>query len=125
MRPVGSAKRILLADDDPKLRELIRATLEGYFELLEAVDGEEALKISREEKPDLILLDIMMPKLDGFEVCRRLKSDDSTGSIKVIMLTARAAKEDIRRGEEVGADAYFVKPFSPKALLDKVNEVLS
>ena len=118
-------KRILLADDDPKLRELMRVTLEGDFELLEAVDGEEALRISQQEKPDLILLDIMMPKLDGLEVCRRLKNDDSTSSIRVVMLTAKGAKEDIRRGKEAGAEAYFTKPFSPRALLDKVNEVLS
>lgn len=117
-------KRILLADDDPKLRELMRITLEGEFELLEAEDGEAALRISQEENPDLILLDVMMPKLDGFEVCRRLKNDDSTSSIRVIMLTARAGREDRRQGQEAGADDYFVKPFSPKALLDKVHEVL-
>jgi len=118
-------KKVLVADDDPKLRELIRITLEGEFDLLEAEDGEAALKISQQESPDLVLLDVMMPKLDGFEVCRRLKASSSTNSIRVIMLTARAGREDRRRGQEAGADDYFIKPFSPKALLDKVHEVLS
>lgn len=118
------SRTILFVDDDPKIRELMRATLEFDFSLLEAEGGEKALEMLKAQKPDLILLDIMMPGMDGFEVCRRIKLDSETSDIPVIMLTAKGEDEDKERGRQVGADSYFTKPFSPKALLDKVNEFL-
>jgi DNA-binding response OmpR family regulator len=113
--------RVLLADDDAALRRLIGATLgEDNFELLQAIDGEQALQVAREQRPGLVLLDVRMPRLDGFEVCRQLKSDPTTASIKVVMLTARGGDVDRVHAREVGADDYFSKPFSPVQLLDRV-----
>lgn len=117
-------KKILIADDSVHIRDLMRATLEADFFLVEAANGEEALKKGRKEKPDLILLDVKMPRKTGIEACRQLKADPATKNIPVVMLTALKSSEDIRRGKEVGADAYFTKPFSPRALLDKVNGIL-
>jgi two-component system phosphate regulon response regulator PhoB len=115
----------LLVDDNEGLRRLIGTTLgTEHFELLEAVDGEEALLIARQQHPDLVLLDVNMPKLDGFEVCRHLKSEPETSGIKVVMLSARSADTDRARGREVGADDYFMKPFSPIQLLNKVYALL-
>jgi DNA-binding response OmpR family regulator len=123
---VASRKRVLLADDDPALRRLIGTTLGTVdFELLQAVDGEEALRISREQRPQLVLLDVNMPKMDGFEVCRRLKAEPETAGIKVVILSARGAEVDRAQGREVGADDYFIKPFSPVQLLNKVYALLA
>jgi DNA-binding response OmpR family regulator len=122
---VAAKRRILLADDDPGLRRLIGTTLGTEdFELLHATDGEEALAIARQQRPELVLLDVNMPKLDGFEVCRSLKSDAETAGIKVVMLTARGADVDRAKGREAGADDYFIKPFSPVQLLNKVYALL-
>jgi two-component system phosphate regulon response regulator PhoB len=118
-------KKILVADDDPTIRLLVNATLRrDSYQLMEAVDGEQTLEVARAEHPDLILLDVGMPKLDGFEVCRRLKSDPDTGAIHIVMLTARAQAAERELGDEVGADGYFTKPFSPLALLDTISDVL-
>ena len=118
-------RRVLLADDDPGLRRLIGTTLGTEdFDLLQAVDGEEALQIARQQHPELVLLDVNMPKLDGFEVCRHLKSEPETSGIKVVMLTARSEEVDRARGREAGADEYFTKPFSPVQLLNKVYALL-
>jgi DNA-binding response OmpR family regulator len=121
----GPKRRVLLADDDPALRRLIHTTLGTTdFELLQAQDGEEALQIAREQHPELILLDVNMPKLDGFAVCQRLKGAPETAAIKVVMLTARGADADRAKGRAAGADDYFVKPFSPVQLLNKVYALL-
>jgi CheY-like chemotaxis protein len=117
-------KKILIADDSAHIRDLMRATLEADFSLVEAVNGEEALAKARKEKPELALLDVVMPRKTGVEVCRRLKADPATKNIPVVMLTAMKSREDIREGRAAGADAYFTKPFSPRALLDKVNGIL-
>src|SRR6266852_6190044 len=118
-------RRILLADDDPGLRRLIGTTLGTEdFEVLQAVDGEEALRIAQQERPELVLLDVNMPKIDGFQVCRSLKTDPTTASIKIVMITARATDDDRARGREAGADDYFIKPFSPIQLLNKVYALL-
>src|ERR1700730_16837463 len=110
----GLKRRVLLADDDPGLRRLIGTTLGTQdFDVLYAVDGEEALRMARQHHPELVLLDVNMPKLDGFEVCRYLKNDAETAGIKVVILTARGADVDRARGREAGADDYFIKPFSP------------
>jgi two-component system phosphate regulon response regulator PhoB len=118
-------RRVLLADDDPSLLRLISTTLgTGDFDLLQALDGQEALELAQRERPDLILLDINMPRLDGFQVCEQLKQDPQTAGIKVVMLTARGSEADRARGRECGADDYFVKPFSPIQLLNKVYALL-
>jgi DNA-binding response OmpR family regulator len=122
---VASKRCVLLADDDPGLRRLIGTTLgTDDFDLLHATDGQEALDIARERRPELVLLDVNMPKLDGFEVCRSLKNEPETAGIKVVMLTARGADVDRARGRDAGADDYFIKPFSPVQLLNKVYSLL-
>ncbi len=120
-------KKILIVDDEEKVRKLVEVTLSvGKLEILHAGSGNEALKIARQTKPDLILLDIMMPgKLDGFDVCRLLKKDPDTKDIYVIMLTAKGQQADKERGLAMGADDYFVKPFSPMELMDKIDKVLA
>src|SRR5438132_7379973 len=121
----ASKRRVLLADDDPGLRRLIGTTLgTDDFELLQATDGEEALAIARQHHPELVLLDVNMPKLNGFEVCRQLKAQPETADIKIVMLTARGTDVDRAHGREVGADDYFIKPFSPVQLLNKVYALL-
>lgn len=116
--------KLLIADDEPGIRSLVRMTLEhDSYEILEASDGDEAIRLAREQHPELILLDVQMPGLSGLEVCRMLKDDPSTADIIVVMLTARAQQSDLKSGAESGADAYFTKPFSPVALMRKVDEV--
>ena len=119
-------KKILLADDEPAVRRLVMATLadESRYQILEAGDGAQALALARAERPALVLLDVNMPEMDGFEVCRALKSDAATRTIVVVMLTAMAQPADRERGLAAGADGFFTKPFSPLALLEKVEEVL-
>ena len=116
---------VLIVDDDEDTRVLVEATLRDVrYRTLTARDGEEALKIVRTDRPVLVLLDVMMPGMDGFEVCRLLKNEPANAGIKVVMVTARTQRSDRARGREVRADEYFTKPFSPLALLDKVDEVL-
>jgi two-component system alkaline phosphatase synthesis response regulator PhoP len=117
---------VLVADDMPDLRLLVRSALrhEG-IRVLEACNGDEALAIARRERPDLILLDVAMPALDGFSVCRALRGDPNTSGLKVLMLTARAQKADRARGAEVGADGYLTKPFRHQALLEAVRQLLA
>ena len=119
-------KKVMIADDEEELLALMLATLEGGegFKVLLARDGAEALEMARREKPDLLFLDIMMPKLNGYEVCRELKKDPATASLTIIMLTALAQDSERAKAMEAGADDYFTKPFSPTALLNKVEEVL-
>jgi two-component system phosphate regulon response regulator PhoB len=121
----GPRRRVLLADDDPALRRLIGTTLGNKdFDVLHAADGEEALRMAQQQHPELVLLDVNMPKLDGFAVCQYLKSDPETAGIKVVMITARATDTDRARGRAVGADDYFIKPFSPIQLLNKIYALL-
>jgi len=120
-----SKKRILLVDDEPALVELIKIRLEANgYEILTAGDGQQALDTARKEMPDLIILDLMLPKIDGYKVCRMLKFDEKYKKIPVLMFTARAQESDKKLGEEVGADGYIVKPFEPSALLSKIKEFL-
>lgn len=121
-----SKRTVLLADDDPALRRLVGATLGSeQFELLGAGDGDETLEIARRDRPALILLDINMPKRNGLDVCRLLKGDPETADIKIVMLTASGSETDRQNAFAASADDYFVKPFSPIALLDKVYALLS
>ncbi|MBA7652244.1 Alkaline phosphatase synthesis transcriptional regulatory protein PhoP [subsurface metagenome] len=119
-------KKILIADDKPEAVELVRVSLEGEdYEIVGASNGKEALKRARLERPDLILLDIVMPKMDGFEVCRKLKKDPEIQEIPIIMLTAKGQKVDQEKARQLGARDYITKPFSPSALLTKIEEILA
>ena len=119
-------KKILIVDDQPEVRELVSVTLEiGMYEIFAAENGARALDVVRTEQPDLVLLDIMMPDgLDGIEVCRQIKSSEATQAITVILLTAKGQEADVQAGYDAGADGYFVKPFSPLELIQKVEDVL-
>jgi two-component system phosphate regulon response regulator PhoB len=118
-------RTLLVADDEDGVRALVRMTLEGEsLQILEAADGEQAVTMAREYHPDVVLLDVMMPGRSGFDVCRDLKADPSTAGITIILLTARAQNADREEGQAAGADDYFTKPFSPIALLRKVDDVL-
>ena len=120
--------KILIVDDEPHLRMLIQQTLEELedegVELFTAKDGEEALETIREEQPNLVFLDVMMPKKNGFDVCHAVKKELGFESIHVILLTAKGQEFDRQRGIEVGADLYMTKPFDPDALLAKARTVL-
>ncbi len=118
-------KRILLVDDEPALLELMQIRLEASgYEIIPASDGQQALDLARKEMPELIILDLMLPKVDGYKVCRVLKSDDRYKKIPILLFTARAQESDKELGKEAGADGYIVKPFEPSALLAKIKEFL-
>jgi len=120
--------KILIVDDEPHLRMLIQQALEDLeddgVELLTATNGEEALDTIREEQPNLVFLDVMMPKKNGFDVCHSVKKELGLGHIHIILLTAKGQEFDRQRGQEVGADLYMTKPFDPDALLEKARAVL-
>ena len=118
-------RKIVLAEDEPQIARLIEFKLkkEGY-EVTWKENGEEALKAIKADKPDLILLDVMMPVMDGYEVLRRLKEDEDLKSIPVIMLTARAQEKDVVKGIGSGAEDYITKPFHPAELLARVKRIL-
>jgi DNA-binding response OmpR family regulator len=116
---------VLVADDDPDIRSLVALRLErSGYEVVAAGDGEQALAAALERAPDLALLDVMMPKLDGYEVTERLRQQEATRHLPVILLTARVQESDIARGVEAGADDYVKKPFSTSELRDRVQAVL-
>ena len=116
---------VLVADDDPDILALVRFRLErdGY-EVLSAPDGEMALDLALARTPDLAVLDVMMPRLDGYELTRRLREHGPTTGIPIILLTARVQEPDLERGFEAGADDYVTKPFSPQALGERVQAAL-
>jgi len=116
---------ILVADDDPDILALVRFRLErdGY-EVLSAPDGETALDLALARTPDLAVLDVMMPRLDGYELTRRLREHGPTTGIPIILLTARVQEPDLERGFEAGADDYVTKPFSPQALGERIQAAL-
>ena len=120
------AYKILVVDDEPTIVRLMEFILarQGH-EMIVAVNGEEALQKIAAHQPDLVLLDIMMPRIDGYEVAQRVRADPKTASLPIIMLSAKAQDEDIRRGVEVGVDEYVTKPFTPDHLVQVVSEYLS
>lgn len=119
------AATVLLCDDEAVLRQLVRATLGvGEYRILEASDGDEALHLLREHRPDLVVLDMMMPGRSGLEVLRELRSDSDLARTPVVMLTARAREADQEAAAEAGADRYLAKPFSPLELLSVVEDLL-
>ena len=124
MTTANPQKVILIVDDEEATRALVMMTLRNErYSIHVASNGPEALEMARLHRPGLIFLDVMMPELDGWEVCRALKRDPATAMAKVVMLTALAQPADRIRGAEAGADDYFTKPFSPIALLQKVHDV--
>ncbi len=119
------SERILIADDNHNIRTMLKMDLEtAGYQVMEASNGEQALKLVREHRPDMVVLDVMMPGLDGFEVCSRIKMDQSLRGIPVIMLTAKASKEDRFLGRELGADEYITKPFDPEDLEKVIQRIL-
>ncbi|GAB4281843.1 MAG: hypothetical protein Kow0067_01540 [Coriobacteriia bacterium] len=119
------AKRILVADDNMQIRMLVGAALRSLgHEIVQAVDGEEAVEMAIQAPPDLVLLDVEMPKLDGFEVLAFLRKRAETKDVKVVMLTTAAQVADKLRGAELGASEYITKPFDPKSLRSVVETVL-
>jgi len=119
-------KKILIVEDEESLLKLesILLTSKG-FEVRGVSNGAEALTAIAEEAPDLVLLDIMRPELDGFEVCKRIKEQEATRHIPVIMLTAKKSREDMARGEEVGADWYITKPFKSAMVIETIQRFLA
>lgn len=120
-----AGKKILLIEDEKDMVYAVTLQLESSgYKIITALDGQEGLKRARMEKPDLIILDLMLPKMDGYKVCGLLKADIRYNKIPIIMFTARAQESDKKMGEEAGADAYITKPFDPQALLTKIEELL-
>ena len=121
-------QKILIVDDEAHIRMLIEQTLEELeddgVEFLTAENGEIALEIIQKEKPKLVFLDVMMPKMNGMEVCRRIKKELELKDIFIVLLTAKGQELDRQRGQEVGADVYMTKPFDPEIILSKAKEVM-
>ncbi|MFA4991881.1 MAG: response regulator [Candidatus Omnitrophota bacterium] len=119
-------KRILIVDDEEDIVNILKFRLEANnYSVLSAFDGQDALERARSERPDLIILDLMLPKLDGYKVCRALKSDENYKDIPIIIFTARAHEENGEDGGEIKADAYVAKPFEPQELLEKIRGLLA
>src|SRR6478752_7648562 len=123
------AKKILIVDDESHIRMLIEQTLEELedegVEFLTAENGEMAFDIIQQENPQLVFLDVMMPKMNGMEVCRKVKKELMLDDIYIVLLTAKGQELDRQKGHEVGADIYMTKPFDPEAILSKAKEVLN
>ena len=120
--------KILIVDDEAHIRRLIERALEDLedqgVELLTTDNGEDALNLIISERPNIVFLDVMMPNLDGFDVCKRIKREFGMSEVFIIMVTAKGQEYDRQRGEDVGANIYMTKPFDPDALVLKVEEVL-
>jgi len=123
---VAESRRILVVDDDPVIQKLLQVNfqMEGY-EVRLAGDGVEALEKVAEERPDLILMDVMMPRMNGIETASKLKSDPKTKGIPIIILSAKAQDADVRTGRATGADDYVTKPFDPLDLLERVAALIA
>ena len=121
-------QKILIVDDEAHIRMLIEQTLEDLedegVEFLSAENGEIALEIIQKENPQLVFLDVMMPKMNGMEVCRRVKKELGMANVFIVLLTAKGQETDRQKGLDVGADVYMTKPFDPEVLLNKAREVL-
>ncbi|MCJ7652386.1 MAG: response regulator [Actinobacteria bacterium] len=120
----GDHVRVLVVDDDPSMCKLLRIMLEPKgFEVLEAFSGVRGVVMAKSELPDIVLLDIMLPDIDGFDVCRKLKLDPTTKNIPVVFVTAKAGHEHLDRGMSLGAQGYITKPFRPEVLIEKLYEI--
>jgi DNA-binding response OmpR family regulator len=122
----STKRKILVVDDEALTTELAKTFLEKHnFSVIIAADGETAISLAHSENPDLILLDVMLPAMDGFSVCKKLKSDAKFKNTPILMFTAKGLSSDIETGEAVGADEYIVKPFSGKALVATIRRHLN
>lgn len=120
-----SAHKILVVDDEPFIcRSLTYVLKKGNYDVMEARNGEEALAVIREHRPDLVFLDVMMPKVDGFQVTQEVRADKALADIKIILLTAKGQECDREVGKIAGANDYMTKPFSPSKILDRAREIL-
>ena len=121
-------QKLLIVDDEAHIRMLIGQTLEELEDegvnFFTAENGEQALEIIQSEKPQLVFLDVMMPKMNGMEVCRRVKKELGLNEVFIVLLTAKGQELDRQKGQEVGADVYMTKPFDPEKILEKAREVL-
>lgn len=122
----NTRKKILVVEDDEDVRGLLSAIFEtaGCHEILFAMDGEEALNITQQERPSVILLDIALPKINGYEVCKSIKSSPGIYNTKILMLSGLAQTSDLSKAQEAGADGYITKPFNPTTLIEKVKALL-
>ena len=121
---MAGAHRVLVVDDDDVIRQLITVNLElEGFDVVTAVDGQDALDKVKDAGVSVVTLDVMMPRVDGWEAASRLRSDPDTAHIKVVLLSARAQEADLQRGEKIGVDAYLTKPFDPDELIDIVRRL--
>ncbi|MBI5883073.1 MAG: response regulator transcription factor [Elusimicrobia bacterium] len=120
-----SRKRIVVVDDDPIMRDLYDAILSDDFEVQLAEDGEEGLELARKAVPDLAIIDVNMPKMHGFELCRRLRAEASLAKTRIMFVSAKSYEGDIKTAKEIGADEYMVKPFEAKVLLETVRKLLA
>lgn len=120
------SKKILVVDDEIHIVQIVKFNLEkrGGYTIVTAKDGEEGYEKALSEKPDMILSDVMMPKMSGFEFCKKVKETSEISTIPFILLTAKGQENDVESGKQSGADDYITKPFSPRALLKKVAEIL-
>ena len=125
MEHVNIKKKALVVDDEPNVRRLLHTILSKSFEVIEADDGKQAIEIANAQKPDVILMDMMMPKMDGLTACHVIKNDPATKSIPVIMVTAIGFEMNIKLSQQMGASGYVTKPFSSQVLLDKIVEVMA
>jgi CheY-like chemotaxis protein len=121
---VAARKKILIVDDEPNVRRLSRTILAKQYEVFEAEDGRQAIEMANAKKPDVILMDMMMPKMDGLTACHVIKTDEATKSIPVIMVTAIGFELNIKLSEQMGATGYVTKPFSSQDLLGIVGQVM-
>ncbi|MFN2241535.1 MAG: response regulator transcription factor [Anaerolineae bacterium] len=119
------AKKVLVAEDEPDIRGLIVFSLQyAGYQVVEALNGDEAVHLAESEQPDLILLDVRMPRMNGYEACALLKSQESTRGIPIVFLSARGQETEIKQGLELGAEEYILKPFAPDELYQRVGSIL-
>src|SRR5208283_2657790 len=125
MEQIENKKKILIVDDEPNVRRLLHTILGKTFDVLEAEDGRQAIEITNSQKPDVVLMDMMMPKMDGLTACHMIKNDPATKSIPVIMVTAIGFELNVKLSQQMGASGYVTKPFSSEDLLGKITQVLA
>jgi len=123
---VGGVGRVLVVDDDDVIRQLITVNLElEGFDVVTAVDGQDALEKVKDADVQVVTLDVMMPRVDGWEAATRLRADPETAHVKIVLLSARAQEADLQRGEKIGVDAYLTKPFDPDELIETVRRLVA
>ncbi len=125
MEQMDIKKKVLIVDDEPNVRRLLHTILSKTFEVFEAEDGRQAIEMATTQRPDVVLMDMMMPKVDGLTACHMIKNDPATKMIPVIMVTAIGFELNVKLSQQMGASGYVTKPFSSEDLLDKIAQVLT